>query len=97
MKSCYVVMRNVPDVNDENNVYRRVEALTENLYLAEKVIANYFACSFGEDGRDLVCTISPRCEGLRTYRMESHYKTKAKGATYFEVYEEEIKDDAALL
>ena len=97
MKSCYVVMRNIPEVNDERIVDTCVQALTENLYLAEMVIANYFTSSFGEDGGKLVCELDPTHCDVRTYRMESHYKTKAKGATYFLVYEEEIKDDAALL
>ena len=97
MKSCYVVVRNMyPNVNDERNVESCVQALTENLYLAEKVIANYYVSAFGEDGDNLVCATSPNCCDIRTYWMRSHFK-EVKGATYFTVYEEEIKDDSALL
>lgn len=96
MKSCYVVMRNVyRNVNDERNVESCVYALTENLYLAEKVIANYFVNPYGEKGDYLVCEVRPG-DSCRKYWMRSQYKEE-KGATYFTVFEEEIKDDMALL
>ena len=95
MKSCYVVMRHIPVNNEEDNVDSCVEALTENLYLAEKVIANYFTGSFGEDGGKLISTLQPGWTDIRTYWMQSNYKKS--GATWFTVYEEEIKDDSALI
>ena len=95
MKNCYVVMRHIPDdVHHATNSC--VYALTENLYLAEKLIAGYYASSFGDDGENLVCVLAPKCAYVRTYYMRSHYK-EVDGTTYFTVYEEEIKNDSALL
>lgn len=95
MKSCYVVMRSMyPNANDKCNVESCVQALTENLYLAEKVIANYYVSAFGGNGDDLVCEVNPG-NSYRRYWMRSHYK-ESKGAIYFTVFEEEIKDDMAL-
>lgn len=95
MKSCYVVMRHIP--NDvKHNIDCCVQALTETIYLAEKVIADYYISAFGEDGSELVCILQPGFTDVRRYMMQSHYK-EVNGATYFTVFEEEIKDDAALL
>ena len=92
MNSCYAVRKFMP--NTDGTISTSLEALTENLYLAERVISNYYRESFGEDGGYLVCESAYEW-GTRKYWMRDNYRKN--GATYFEVYEEEIKDDAALL
>lgn len=90
MDSCYVVMRFCPE--RDGMLSSDLEALADTLYLAEKIIANYFAESFGEEGRRLTCESSPDWD-VRSYWMTSNYRKDA--ATFFRVYEEEIKDDSA--
>lgn len=93
MNSCYVVMRYYP-IGD-GTIDCRLEGLTVNLYLAEKMISNYYIREFGPDGDVLVCTLSPENGDVRTYWMENHFKKK--GATCFRVFEQEIHEDSASL
>lgn len=95
MKSCYVVMKCYPNATGENDTEVKLEALTENLHLAEQAIANYYTQEFGEAGEQLVCLVWKNWS-VREYHMRSHYK-EVKDATFFRVWEQEIIDDAALL
>lgn len=96
MNSCYVVLKHVPNreailVADDTTLH----GLAENLFLAEKMIQNYYHEEFGADGSVLVCEVYPGWSDRRTYRCKKHYG--AKDATYFTVFEEAIQNDMALL
>lgn len=96
MNNCYVVLRNIPNLANPSNVSTDLAGVTDRLYLAEKLISEYYTENFGVSGGRLLCLYAPQDFGdVRRYWMEDNYKKD--GATFFTVQEIGINDDSALI